>query len=613
MCGIVGAISQNNVVHVLLNGLQRLEYRGYDSAGIAIINEKNIIERVRRSGKVQVLDEGVAACGLTGKTGIAHTRWATHGAPSERNAHPHMVGERIVLVHNGIIENYQNLRNQLSSEIEITSDTDSEIIAALIWQEVTYNKRTLLAAVQAVVKVLEGAFAIAVLDAQEPDILVAARCGSPVVVGLGIKENFIASDALALHKVASEFIYLDEGDTAEITLNSVNIFDNSGQRVAREIQKLQIQYEAADKGNYRHFMQKEIFAQAEAIAATLGGRIHNGNVLEPSFGVRAEEIFKKTKSVTLVACGTSYHACLVARYWLEAIAGVACNVEIASEFRYRKRVVAPGTLFVAISQSGETADTIAALADIKNDVGDAYVGTLAICNVAESTLVRNVDLVLLTHAGPEIGVASTKAFMTQLVALFMLTIVLGKHHRLGSDSAAEMVAQLMHLPQVVSEYLKLDAKIAKLAQIFSNKHYALFLGRGAMYPIALEGALKLKEISYIYAEAYPAGELKHGPLALVDKDMPVVVLAPNDALLPKLKSNIQEVDTRGGKLIIVTTKSTQITSSENIIVLEVPEVVNSLAPLAYVIPLQLLAYHVAVLKGTDVDQPRNLAKSVTVE
>lgn len=613
MCGIVGAISQNNVVHVLLNGLQRLEYRGYDSAGIAIINEKNIIERVRRSGKVQVLDEGVAACGLTGKTGIAHTRWATHGAPSERNAHPHMVGERIVLVHNGIIENYQNLRNQLSSEIEITSDTDSEIIAALIWQEVTYNKRTLLAAVQAVVKVLEGAFAIAVLDAQEPNILVAARCGSPVVVGLGIKENFIASDALALHKVASEFIYLDEGDTAEITLNSVNIFDNSGQQVAREIQKLQIQYEAADKGNYRHFMQKEIFAQAEAIAATLGGRIHNGNVLEPSFGVRAEEIFKKTKSVTLVACGTSYHACLVARYWLEAIAGVACNVEIASEFRYRKRVMAPGTLFVAISQSGETADTIAALADIKNDVGDAYVGTLAICNVAESTLVRNVDLVLLTHAGPEIGVASTKAFMTQLVALFMLTIVLGKHHRLGSDSAAEMVAQLMHLPQVVSEYLKLDAKIAKLAQIFSNKHYALFLGRGAMYPIALEGALKLKEISYIYAEAYPAGELKHGPLALVDKDMPVVVLAPNDALLPKLKSNIQEVDTRGGKLIIVTTKSTQITSSENIIVLEVPEVVNSLAPLAYVIPLQLLAYHVAVLKGTDVDQPRNLAKSVTVE
>lgn len=613
MCGIVGAVSQNNVVPVLISGLYRLEYRGYDSAGVAVVNQQQNIERVRRSGKVQVLDEGVAACNLSGKIGIAHTRWATHGAPSERNAHPHLVNDRIVLVHNGIIENYMQLRKQLPPEVNLTSDTDSEIIAALIWQEVTQNNQSLLQAVQSVVKVLEGAYAIAVLDVQDPNVLIAARCGSPVVIGLGKNENFVASDALALHKVAQEFIYLEEGDIAEITKDNVSIYTAKGDSVKRQIQQRTLQYEIADKGNYRHFMQKEIFAQSEAIAATLSGRLYQGNVLYQSFGINAEEIFQKTKSVTIVACGTSHHAGMVARYWIEAIAGLPCNVEIASEFRYRKRVVTPGTLFVTISQSGETADTIAALADIKKENSENYVGTLAICNVAESTLVRNVDLVLLTHAGPEIGVASTKAFMTQLVALFMLTIVLGRQHKLSSDQAAEMVAQLMHLPKVIDQYLELDSKIKKLAQIFTTKHYGLFLGRGALYPIALEGALKLKEISYIYAEAYPAGELKHGPLALVDKDMPVVVLAPNDALLPKLKSNIQEVDTRGGKLIVITSKSTQITASENIIILEVPEVVNSLAPLAYVVPLQLLAYHVAVLKGTDVDQPRNLAKSVTVE
>ncbi|HSX20796.1 MAG TPA: glutamine--fructose-6-phosphate transaminase (isomerizing), partial [Gammaproteobacteria bacterium] len=432
-------------------------------------------------------------------------------------------------------------------------------------------------------------------------------------IGLGNKEFFVASDAMALHKVAHEFIYLEEGDISELTLEQLNIYDKNGTNVTRIVHSRPLHYEAADKGSYRHFMQKEIFAQTEAISDTLSGRLHKGAILEQAFGVEAAAIFAQTKHVSLVACGSSYHACLVARYWLESIAGIACSVEIASEFRYRKRVINPSTLFVAISQSGETADTLAALADIKNDTTGSYVGTLAICNVPESTLVRSVDLIMLTHAGPEIGVASTKAFITQLVSLFMLTIVLGQHNKLRSDQVAELVAQLMHLPQVIDQYLKLDVKLKALAQNFANNKHSLFLGRGIMYPIALEGALKLKEISYIYAEGYPAGELKHGPLALVDKDMPVVVLAPNDNLLAKLKSNIQEVDSRGGKLIVITTKTTQIEPSDNIIVFEVPEVVNNLAPIAFVVPLQLLAYHVAVLKGTDVDQPRNLAKSVTVE
>lgn len=612
MCGIVGAVSQRNVVPILLDGLQRLEYRGYDSAGLAVISANKTIERVRRSGKVKILEEAIADCGLQGNTGIAHTRWATHGAPSEKNAHPHIINERIAIVHNGIIENYISLRNQLPKDIELTSDTDSEIIAALIWLQMQENN-TLLAAVQTVVKMLEGAYAIAVLDSNTPGLMVVARCGSPVAIGLGLGEYFVASDPLALHKVSQEFIYLEEQDIAEITLNAINIYNFSGAKVSRQIHHKPLSYEAADRGNYRHFMQKEIFAQPEAIAATLSGRIHNGHVLEQSFGRQAEAIFSKVKSITIVACGTSHYAGLVARHWFEGIAGIPCNVEIASEFRYRKRVVAPGTLFVTLSQSGETADTIAALADIKNDPAGSYVGTMAICNVPESTLVRNVDLVLLTHAGPEIGVASTKAFMTQLVSLFMLTLALGKYNKLSTDQAAEFAAQLMHLPQIVTEYLQLDLQIKKIAQQFVTKPYGFFLGRGVLYPIALEGALKLKEISYIHAEAYPAGELKHGPLALVDDNTPVVVLAPHDALLPKLKSNIQEVATRGGKLIVITPKSTQIQPCENTIVLEVPEVVNTLAPMAYVVPLQLLAYHVAVLKGTDVDQPRNLAKSVTVE
>jgi len=620
MCGIVGAVSQRNVVPILLDGLHRLEYRGYDSAGIAVIGETGNIERVRRQGKVKILEEGVTDSGIKGTTGIAHTRWATHGAPSERNAHPHMVGDRIVLVHNGIIENYLQLRQELSSEFEFLSDTDSEVIAALIQQELNNsenlspNSKNLLSAVQSIVKRLEGAYAIAVLDAQQPHYMVVARCGSPVAIGLGLGENFIASDPLALHKVSQEFIYLEEQDIAEITLDQVRIYDFTGKQAEREVHNKLLHSEASDKGAYRHFMQKEIFAQPEAIASTLSGRINQGRVLEQSFGRNAAAIFSKTKNILLVACGSSYHAGLVARNWLESISGISCQVEIASEFRYRKRIVPPGTLFVSISQSGETADTIAALADIKNDPEGTYVGTLTICNVPESTLIRNSSLVLLTHAGPEIGVASTKCFMTQLVALFMLGLSLGRcANNLGVDQESELVAQLTQLPSIITEYLKLDAKLKKLAQQFADKIFALFIGRGSLFPIALEGALKLKEISYIHAEAYPAGELKHGPLALVDQDMPVIVLAPNDSLLAKLKSNIQEVATRGGQLIVITPKSTQIMPSDNIIVVEVPEVVNSLAPMAYAVPLQLLAYHVAVHKGTDVDQPRNLAKSVTVE
>jgi len=613
MCGIVGAVSQRNVVPILLDGLHRLEYRGYDSAGIAVVGANGNVERVRRQGKVRILEEGVADSGIRGTTGIAHTRWATHGAPSERNAHPHVGGDRVVLVHNGIIENYMHLRQRFPAGFEFSSDTDSEVIAALIQEELK-NSQTLLAAVQVVVKLLEGAYAIAVLDANRPNYMVVARCGSPVAIGLGLGENFIASDPLALHKVSQEFIYLEEQDIAEITLEQVKIYDFSGKVVEREIHNKLLHCEASDKGSYRHFMQKEIFAQPEAIASTLSGRIHQGHVLDQSFGRNASAIFAKTTNILLVACGSSHHAGLVARHWLESISGITCQVEIASEFRYRKRIVPKGTLFVTISQSGETADTIAALADIKNDPAGTYVGTLTICNVPESTLIRNSDLVLLTHAGPEIGVASTKCFMAQLVALFMLSLSLGRRaNNLGADQESELIAQLMQLPNVISEYLNLDSKLKKLAQQFADKLFALFIGRGALFPIALEGALKLKEISYIHAEAYPAGELKHGPLALVDQDMPVIVLAPNDALLAKLKSNIQEVATRGGQLIVITPKSTQIMPADNIIVLEVPEVVNSLAPIAYVVPLQLLAYHVAVQKGTDVDQPRNLAKSVTVE
>lgn len=612
MCGIVGAVSRRNVVPILLDGLHRLEYRGYDSAGLAVIEKQGHINRVRRQGKVRVLDEGVADSGIQGVTGIAHTRWATHGTPCEHNAHPHMVGQRIVVVHNGIIENFQSLKNNLAKQVDFESETDSEVIAALIYDHVNQGL-DLLAAVQQSMKMLEGAYAICVLDAEHPNRIIAARQGSPIVIGVGVEEFFIASDPLALQKVSQDFIYLEEGDVADIQVDNLAIYDFLDNPVERAMHTLQLHVEAADKGHYRHFMQKEIFEQANAVSDTLSGRVHHGHILEQAFGRAATDIFNRTRSVMIVACGTSYYAGLVAKHWIETIAGMPCQVEVASEFRYRKRAVMPGTLFVSISQSGETADTIAALRDLVNDPTETYSGTLSICNVPETTLVRESDLVFLTHAGPEIGVASTKAFLTQLTALLMLTLTLGQRAKLSTDKAAELVAQLSGLPAMVDTFLKLDDALVNLAKVFGDKVHALFLGRSQLYPIALEGALKLKEISYIHAEGYPAGELKHGPLALVDGDMPVVVLAPNNEMLDKLKSNIHEVQARGGQLIVVAPKSANIESSDSVRVLEVPEVTEILAPILYTIPLQLLAYHVAVLKGTDVDQPRNLAKSVTVE
>ena len=614
MCGIVGVVSQrNNVVPILLEGLNRLEYRGYDSSGLVVVTEQNKLHRVRRVGKVRFLEEGIADSCIHGSTGIAHTRWATHGAPTENNAHPHIVGNRIAVVHNGIIENYSALKNSLqNNNITFNSDTDSEVIAASIYSHVQQGL-DILAAVQKTARLLEGAYAICVLDSEHPNRVVLARCGSPIAIGLGISEYFVASDPLALQKVSQEFIYLEDHDIADITSDSLTIYNLSGIKTTRAVHSKSLSIEAVDKGKYRHFMQKEIFEQSRAILSTMSGRVSHGHVLEESFGRMAKEIFAATKQVVFIACGTSYYAGMVACYWMESLAGIPCRVEIASEFRYKKRVMLPGTLMVAISQSGETADTIAAIRDKTRDAKGTYCGTLAICNVPESTLVRESDLVFLTNAGPEIGVASTKAFVTQLTALFLLTMVVGRHAGLSKDAVSGWLAQLSVLPKTVEEFLNLDKKINHLANIFIDKSHALFLGRGLHFPIALEGALKLKEISYIHAEAYPAGELKHGPLALVDADMPVVVVAPGDHLIDKLKSNIQEVQARGGELIVVTSKGVNIKSSRRLHVLTVPETPGWLSPIPYVIPLQLLAYHVAVLKGTDVDQPRNLAKSVTVE
>lgn len=612
MCGIVGAVSQRNVVPILLDGLHRLEYRGYDSAGVAVISREEQILRIRRKGKVKKLSDAVKDSTVSGETGIAHTRWATHGKPCELNAHPHMIGGRVAVVHNGIIENHHALKMTLPEDLTLESETDSEIIAALIYVQLEKGSN-LLDAVSTVVKSLDGAYAIAVIDAKRPHYMVVARYGSPLSIGIGLGEHFVASDPLALHMVSQQFIYLEEQDIAELTLDSVTVYDFVGQKVIREIHDKQLHFELSDKGEYRHFMQKEMFEQPKAILSTLSGRIHNGHMLEQAFGRQADRVFDRVEHVTIVACGTSYYSGCVAKHWLEEIAGIGCTVEVASEFRYRKRIVPKNSLFVAISQSGETADTLAALRDISNDPEDTYVSTLAFCNLAESSLVREAELVFLTHAGPEIGVASTKAFMTQLVGLFLLSLALGRRNKLSKDKVSEYVAQLSTLSGVIEQYLELDSNIKKIAKVFINSPNALFLGRGILYPVAREGALKLKEISYIHAQAYPAGELKHGPLALVDKDMPVVVLAPNDNLLAKLKSNIKEVETRGGNLIVFTPKSTGIVQSDNVFVINVPEVARVLNPMAYVVPLQLLAYHVAVSKGTDVDQPRNLAKSVTVE
>jgi glucosamine--fructose-6-phosphate aminotransferase (isomerizing) len=611
MCGIVGAISRRNVVPILLDGLHRLEYRGYDSAGIAVITKEQTLARVRCVGKVAALEASIPD-DFIGHVGIAHTRWATHGVPSEKNAHPHICGQRIALVHNGIVDNHLELRTKIQESISLQSETDSEVLAALIYQLVITGK-PLLEAVQKVVTQIEGTYAICVLDLNDPAHMVVAKSGSPVAIGQGIEEYFVASDPLALHKVSQDFMYLEDQDVASITADGVKIYDFRGKTVNRDVHSKILHVEAAEKGKYRHFMQKEIFEQPAAVASTLAGRINNDKILEQAFGRDASQIFDKTKHILILACGTSYYSGLVAKFWLESIAKISCSVEIASEFRYKARIVPAATLVVAISQSGETADTISALKNLQQDPLGTYVGKLAICNVAESTVVRMSDLVWLTHAGPEIGVASTKGFMTQLTSLLILTLVFARRSGTSLPEIAKMLNILQSLPQIIEHFLKLENKIIEIAKIFTSKVATLFLGRNTMYPIALEGALKLKEIAYINASAYPAGELKHGPLALVDKNMPVIVLAPNNFLIDKIHSNINEVKTRGGILVVFTPKSSKIKEADNVIVIHTPEVDDLLSPMAFTIPLQLLAYYVALAKGTDVDQPRNLAKSVTVE
>ncbi|MGH8386791.1 MAG: glutamine--fructose-6-phosphate transaminase (isomerizing) [Pseudomonas sp.] len=610
MCGIVGAVAERNITAILVEGLKRLEYRGYDSAGVAVYTNDQKLERLRRPGKVSELEQALAESALVGRLGIAHTRWATHGAPCERNAHPHFSGD-LAVVHNGIIENHEALRKQLKAlGYVFTSDTDTEVIAHLLNHKLK-ELPDLTEALKATVKELHGAYGLAVISAQQPDRLVAARSGSPLVIGLGLGENFLASDQLALRQVTDRFMYLEEGDIAEIRRDSVQIWDVTGQAVERQTVQYSDGAEAADKGEFRHFMLKEIHEQPSVVQRTLEGRLSQNQVLVQAFGPQAAELFAKVRNVQIVACGTSYHAGMVARYWLEELAGIPCQVEVASEFRYRKVVVQADTLFVTISQSGETADTLAALRNAK-ELG--FLASLAICNVGISSLVRESDLTLLTQAGREIGVASTKAFTTQLVGLLLLTLSLGQvRGTLAAGVESTLVEELRRLPTRLGEALAMDSTVEKIAELFAEKNHTLFLGRGAQFPVAMEGALKLKEISYIHAEAYPAGELKHGPLALVDNDMPVVTVAPNNELLEKLKSNLQEVRARGGELIVFADQKAGMTNGEGTHVVQMPHIHDILSPILYTIPLQLLSYYVAVLKGTDVDQPRNLAKSVTVE
>lgn len=610
MCGIVGAVAQRDVAEILINGLHRLEYRGYDSAGVAVVDPNHELHRVRCLGKVKALDEAVAVKPLIGGTGIAHTRWATHGEPSEANAHPHTSGN-FAVVHNGIIENHEELRELLKSRGYVfNSQTDTEVIAHLVnWEMRTAS--TLLEAVQKTVKQLTGAYGMVVLDREHPEHLVAARSGSPLVIGLGIGENFLASDQLALLSVTRRFIYLEEGDIAEITRRTVDIYDANGQKVEREVHESNLENDAAEKGKFRHFMQKEIYEQPNALINTMEGRILHNNVIVDAIGNGASEILKKVEHIQIVACGTSYNAGMTARYWFEALAGVGCDVEIASEFRYRKFVTRPNSLLVTISQSGETADTLAALRLAKEK---GYMAALTICNVSSSSLVRESDLAFMTRAGVEVGVASTKAFTTQLAALLMLVTAIGKvKGNISNEKEVEIVKALQSLPAEVEKALAFDKDIEALAEDFAEKNHALFLGRGEFYPIAMEASLKLKEISYIHAEAYAAGELKHGPLALIDADMPVIVVAPNNELLEKVKSNIEEVRARGGQLYVFADKEAGFTPSEGMKIITMPKVNEIIAPIFYTVPMQLLSYHVALIKGTDVDQPRNLAKSVTVE
>ncbi|MGI9270826.1 MAG: glutamine--fructose-6-phosphate transaminase (isomerizing) [Woeseiaceae bacterium] len=610
MCGIVGAVAERNVVPILMEGLRRLEYRGYDSAGLAVF-EGDDITRTRRVGKVQELQNAIDEEPVNGSVGISHTRWATHGVPNETNAHPHMSGADVAIVHNGIIENYEELRNDLKSKgYEFVTDTDTEVVAHRISYHLK-NAADLVAAVRTTSAELEGAYALVVMSKAHPGQLVLARAGCPVVVGLGIDENFVASDVAALLPVTRKFLFLDEGDIALVERTNVSIWDADGNEVERPEKESELTADAAERGEFRHYMQKEIHEQAQAVSRTLAERIANGKVLDAAFGPKANDALDSTKGVHIIACGTSFHAGLVARYWIEQLCRLPCTVEIASEYRYRSPVVPEGTLFVSISQSGETADTLAALRAAKES---GYVSTLTICNSPESSMVRESDLAMMTHAGPEIGVASTKAFTTQLAALALLTIALARRAGLEEKQERALVAQLADLPALIEEVLTLDAAIESLAKHFSDKHHALFLGRGVQNPVAMEGALKLKEISYIHAEAYAAGELKHGPLALVDEDMPVVAVAPDDDLLEKLKSNLQEVKARGGELYVFADPRVQFGDRVGIHTMRMPALIQDFqAPILYTIPLQLLAYHVAVLKGTDVDQPRNLAKSVTVE
>ncbi|WP_018416533.1 glutamine--fructose-6-phosphate transaminase (isomerizing) [Teredinibacter turnerae] len=610
MCGIVGAVAQRDVAEILVEGLRRLEYRGYDSAGVAIIDGDGSLARVRRLGKVKALSDALEEAFPSGGTGIAHTRWATHGEPSERNAHPHISHEKIAVVHNGIIENHAPLRQSLIAKgYRFESETDTEVLAHLV-EEHLKTSDSLLAAVQSAVPELEGAYGTVIIDRTDSSRMVVARSGSPLVIGLGIGENFVASDQLALLPVTRRFMFLEEGDVAEITRKSVRIFDKTGESVEREIHESNVSYDAGDKGQYRHFMLKEIHEQPSCVYETLEGRVSDNRVLDETFGNGAADLFKQVQHVQIVACGTSYHAGMVARYWLEDFANISCNVEIASEFRYRKSFVHPNSLLITISQSGETADTLAALRMAKQQ---GYLGSLTICNVAGSSLVRESDLAFMTRAGAEIGVASTKAFTTQLVGLAMLTMALGKYNGLSGTQLQQMGAALQQLPGLLEESLGLAEQIEALAEEFADKQHALFLGRGDQYPIAMEGALKLKEISYIHAEAYAAGELKHGPLALIDAEMPIIVVAPNNDLLEKLKSNVEEVRARGGILYVFADTNAQFQSDDTLRVINVPHIDHWLAPILYTVPLQLLSYYVAIIKGTDVDQPRNLAKSVTVE
>ena len=611
MCGIVGAVAERNVSSILLEGLQRLEYRGYDSAGIAVLSNGGKAMTVRkRAGKVRELADSLSAKPLRGRVGIAHTRWATHGSPSERNAHPHSSNGRISLVHNGIVENFEALRAELQAQgYEFASETDTEVIAHLIDFHCK-GGQPFPEAFRAAVGRLEGANALGAISRDAPDRLLVARAGNPLVVGKGIGENYIASDVLALKPVTDRFVILEEGDWAEITTDQVAIRNSRNEPAARPAVKVEMAGDDADKGSYRHYMQKEIFEQPKVLANTLAGRIGKKRVLEQAFGPHAASVFDRAQSVALVACGTSYYAASIARYWIEEQAGIPCSAEIASEFRYRKGVVPPDSLFVTVCQSGETADTLAALRIAKSR---GHFATLTLCNVATSSCVRESDLALMTQAGPEIGVASTKAFTAQLADLLLLTTVLGRRRGLGKGAESRLVAGLRGLASSVQGALALHERIRELAEQFAHRHHALFLGRGTMYPIALEGALKLKEVSYIHAEGYPAGELKHGPLALVDEDMPVVAVAPNNQLLEKLQSNLQEVRARGGELFVFADRKSGFRDGPGITLVQLPEVDPLLAPIVYAVPLQLLAYYVALLKGTDVDQPRNLAKSVTVE